>query len=86
MRLHPSAFEMPKLRSPRRGAFSVSDRVAIAEALAVKIKADAEARQLAKLKQNRSGNITGTDDSGDARDLIAAKAGLGSGKTLEAAQ
>ena len=43
-------------------------------------------RQLANLKQHRSGNISGSDEVGDTRDLAAAKAGLGSGKTLEAAQ
>ena len=33
--------------------------------------------------QNRSGNISGSDEAGDTRDIAAAKAGLGSGKTLE---
>ncbi len=61
-----------------RKAFTVSERVAIAERL--------QGRQLANLKQNREGNISPSDESGRTKDLAAAKAGLGSGKTLEAAQ
>ena len=65
-----------------REAFRVSERVAIAEAVAEKL----QGRHLATLAQNRSGNISGAADVGKTRDLAAAKAGLGSGKTLEAAQ
>ena len=65
-----------------RKAFTVSERVAIAAAVAERLKG----RQLANLKQHRSGNISGSDEVGETRDLAAAKAGLGSGKTLEAAQ
>ena len=65
-----------------RKAFTVSERVAIAAAVAERLKG----RRLANLKQHRSGNISGSDEVGDTRDLAAAKAGLGSGKTLEAAQ
>ena len=81
LRLHPSGFEMPKLRSPRRGAFSVSDRVALAEAVAERMgKRKGERTDL-----GTSGNIS-LSDKGRTTDLAAAKAGLGSGKTLEAAQ
>ena len=65
-----------------REAFRVTERVAIAEAVAEKL----QGRNLAHLVQNRSGNISTTVDVGKTRDLAAAKAGLGSGKTLEAAQ
>ena len=65
-----------------RKAFTVSERVAIAAAVAERLKG----RQLANLKQNRVGNISGSEAQGETRDLAAAKAGLGSGKTLEAAQ
>ncbi len=65
-----------------RKAFTVSERVAIAAAVAERLKG----RQLANLKQNRGGNISTSGDAGKTRDLAAAKAGLGSGKTLEAAQ
>ena len=54
----------------------------IAEAVAERL----QGRQLANLVQNRSGNISGSGEQGETRDLAAAKAGLGSGKTLEAAQ
>lgn len=64
-----------------RKAFTVSERVAIAEAVAERL----QGRQLANLVQNRSGNISGSGEQGETRDLAAAKAGLGSGKTLEAA-
>lgn len=43
-------------------------------------------RQLANLKQKRSGNISGSDERGDSRNIAARATGLGSGKTLEAAQ
>ena len=55
--------------------------MAIAEAVAERL----QGRQLANLKQNREGNISHSDESGRTKDLAAAKAGLGSGKTLEAA-
>jgi hypothetical protein len=45
-----------------------------------------QGRQLANLKQNREGNISHSEEAGRTRDIAAAKAGLGSGKTLEAAQ
>ena len=52
-----------------------------AEAVAERL----QGRQLANLKQNREGNISHSDESGRTKDLAAAKAGFGSGKTLEAA-
>jgi hypothetical protein len=66
----------------QRKPMTVSERVALANAIAERL----QGRQLANLKQNRSGNISGSDESGDTRDIAATKAGLGSGKTLEAAQ
>lgn len=64
-----------------RKAFTVSERVAIAAAVAERLgKRQGERTDLAT-----SGNISGSD-KGETRDLAAAKAGLGSGKTLEAAQ
>jgi ParB-like chromosome segregation protein Spo0J len=67
-----------------REAFRVTERVAIAEAVAVKMKKDAEARM--KAGSAPLGNISPGSDQGRTSDLAAAKAGLGSGKTLEAAQ
>ena len=91
---------MPKLRShdeglffclvPRssdenemRKAFTVSERVAIAEAVAERLAQRHGSNQYA---QKGVGNIShSTDEQGRTKDLAAAKAGLGSGKTLEAA-
>lgn len=56
--------------------------MAIAEAVAERLKGRAGNP---KIKAN-SGNISGITDKGETRDLAAAKAGFGSGKTLEAAQ
>ena len=64
-----------------RKAFTVSERVAIADAVAERLRGRAGNPEL----RSNSGNISGIE-SGDTRDLAAAKAGLGSGKTLEAAQ
>ena len=62
-------------------AFTVSERVAIAEAVAERLGK----RQGGDRKTDQSGNISTLIDHGKTRDLAAAKAGLGSGKTLEAA-
>ena len=59
-----------------------SERVALAQAIEAKEKKDAEDRMRAGVQP--SGNISG--GSGDVRDILAQKVGLGSGKTLEAAQ
>ncbi len=61
---------------------TVSEKVALAGAIAERL----QGRQLVNLKQNREGNISHSDESGRTKDIAAAKAGLGSGKTLEAAQ
>ena len=59
---------------------TVSEKVALAQAIAERLKG----------RQGRSekgGNVsTFSDDAGKTRDLAADKAGLGSGKALEAAQ
>jgi ATP-dependent DNA helicase RecG len=59
----------------------VSERVAIAEAVAERLGK----RQGGDRKTDQSGNISTLIDHGKTRDLAAAKAGLGSGKTLVAA-
>lgn len=59
-----------------------SERVAIAEAVAERLKGRVGNP---KLKTN-CGNISTIEDGQKTRDLAAAKAGFGSGKTLEAAQ
>ena len=60
-------------------------RVAIAAAVAERLKKNAEERKKAS-QFGGGGNISTTEEAGKTRDLAAAKAGLGSGKTLEAAQ
>lgn len=54
-------------------------RVAIAEAVAERL----QGRHGGDRKTDQGGNISTLNDQGKARDLAAAKAGLGSGKTLE---
>ena len=58
--------------------------MAIAEAVAERLATRHGSNQYA---QKGVGNIShSTDEQGRTKDLAAAKAGLGSGKTLEAAQ
>lgn len=64
-----------------RKAFTVSERVAIAEAVAERLGK----RHGGDRKTDQAGNISHLIDKGRNSDLAAAKAGLGSGKTLEAA-
>ena len=63
--------------------FTISEQVAIAAALAETLQGRVGTNQHAK---RGSGNISLPSDVGQTRDIAAAKAGLGSGKTLEAAQ
>ncbi len=65
-----------------RKAFCISEQVAIADAIAAKL-AD---RRGGDRKSDQAGNISGLIDKGETRDIAAAKAGLGSGKTYEAAK
>ena len=61
---------------------TISEKVALAEAVAERL----QGRRNATLKQNTDMEIfPGREPQGDTRDIAAAKAGLGSGKTLEAA-
>lgn len=61
---------------------TVSERVALAEAIAERLQGRAGGDR----KSDQGGNISTLIDQGKTRDIAAAKAGLGSGKTLEAAQ
>jgi hypothetical protein len=65
-----------------REAFRVSERVAIAEAVSEVLKKRLGVNQ----HSGGCGNISTPSDAGKTRDLASKKAGLGSGKTLEAAQ
>lgn len=58
---------------------TISEKVALAEAIAERLPGPG--------RPPNGGNIsTISEDAGKKRDIAAAKAGLGSGKTLEAAQ
>ena len=59
-----------------RKAFTVSERVAIADLVAEKLKG----RQGERNDLATSGNISGSE-KGETRDIAAKHAGLGSGKT-----
>ena len=65
---------MERDENDQRKEPTTSEKVALAEAIAERL----QGRQLANLKQHRSGNISGSDEQGDTRDTAAAKAGLGS--------
>lgn len=63
-----------------RKQFTVTERLAIAQRIAERLQGRVG-------RPGNGGNIsTFSDDAGKTRDIAAAKAGLGSGKTLEAAQ
>jgi hypothetical protein len=64
-----------------RKQFTVTERLAIAQRIAERLQGRVGNPEL----HANSGNISGIE-RGDTRDIAAAKAGLGSGKTLEAAQ
>jgi ParB family chromosome partitioning protein len=65
-----------------RKQFTVTERLAIAQRIAERL----QGRHGGDRKTDQGGNISTLDEAGKTRDLAAAKAGLGSGKTLEAAQ
>ena len=74
------ALKVEQDENDQRKAPTVSERVALAEAIAERL----QGRQG---RPEKGGNIsTINDDAGKTRDIAAAKSGLGSGKTLEAAQ
>ena len=63
-----------------RKAFTVSERVAIAEAVAERLSGRNGIRHDTATAKEKFPEVTG-----QTRDIAAAKAGFGSGKTLEAA-
>jgi hypothetical protein len=64
-----------------RKAFTISEQVAIADAIAERLGQ----RQGSRTDLKTWGNVSPSDE-GRTRDIAAAKAGLGSGKTYEAAK
>lgn len=65
-----------------RKQFTVTERLAIAQRIAERL----QGRHGGDRKADQAGNISGLNGQGDTRDIAASKAGLGSGKTFEAAQ
>lgn len=65
-----------------RKQFTVTERLAIAQRIAERM----DGRHGGDRKSNQGGNISTLNEAGKTRDIAAAKAGLGSGKTMEAAQ
>ena len=66
---------------------TTSEKVALAEAIEARIKGPNGTRQGQRTDLGTCGNVSTSDEAGQkTRDIAAAKAGLGSGKTLEAAQ
>ena len=72
--------QLPPMAEVSNAAWSHPSNVAIAEAVAERLQGRTGNPEL----RANSGNIS-LIDKGQTRDLAAAKAGLGSGKTLEAA-
>lgn len=70
-----------------RKSFTVTERLAIAQRIAERLCPPGGTRQGQRTDLGTCGNISTSDEAGQkTRDIAAAKAGLGSGKTLEAAQ
>lgn len=68
-----------------RKQFTVTERLAIAQRIAERLCPPGGTRQGQRTDLGTSGNISGSE-RGETKDIAAAKAGLGSGKTMEAAQ
>ena len=76
------ALKVERDENDQRKEPTTSEKVALAEAIMERERKLAEERM--KAGGQPSGNISG--GSGEVRDILAQKVGLGSGKTLEAAQ
>ena len=79
--VHCDALQAEHDENELRKSFTVTERLAIAQRIAERLGV----RQGQRTDLGTSGNIS-PSDQGQTRDIAAAKAGLGSGKTLEAAQ
>ena len=80
--VHCDALQAEHDENEIRKSFTVTERLAIAQRIVERM----QGRHGGDRKSDQAGNISGLKEVGDNRDLAAAKAGLGSGKTLEAAQ
>jgi len=75
------ALKVERDENEMRKQFTVTERLAIAQRISERM----QGRVGGDRKSDQAGNISGMD-KGDTRDIAARRAGLGSGKTLEAAQ
>ena len=76
------ALKVERDENDQRKEPTVTEKVALAEAIVDRIGP----RQGQRTDLATCGNISTSDSGQKTRDIAAAKAGLGSGKTLEAAQ
>lgn len=76
------ALKVERDENDQRKEPTISERVALAEAIAETLAG----RHGGDRKSDQDGNISVLIERGETKDIAAAKAGLGSGKTLEAAQ
>ncbi len=79
------ALKVERDENDQRKPLTTSERVDLARAIEAHEKWLAEQRKQAS-QFGGAGNISGTEKTGEVRDILAQKVGLGSGKTLEAAQ
>ena len=79
------ALKVERDENDQRKEPTISEKVALAEAIAERLQGPNGTRQGQRTDLGTSGNISGSE-RGETKDIAAAKAGLGSGKTLEAAQ
>jgi len=77
-----AALKVERDENDQRKEPTVSEKVALAQAIAERLQGRAGNPEL----RANGGNISTFEETGKTRDIAAAKAGLGSGKTLEAAQ
>ena len=80
--VHCDALQAEHDENELRKSFTVTERLAIAQRIAERLQGRVGNPDL----RANGGNISTIEEAGKTRDLAAAKAGLGSGKTLEAAQ
>ncbi|WP_449191871.1 hypothetical protein [Thauera sp.] len=81
-----NALKVERDENDQRKEPTISEKVALAEAIAEREKENAKHRQGQRTDLEPVGNISQMSETGRVSDILAQKVGLGSGKTLEAAQ
>ena len=80
------ALKVERDENDQRKEPTTSEKVALAQAIAEREKENAKHRQGQRTDLEPVGNISQMSETGRVSDILAQKVGLGSGKTLEAAQ